>query len=882
MPHRPEPPHTRGVLLERESFLTTLGEYAAEASAGQGRFVLVAGEAGIGKTSLLERFRDSHPELRWLWGACDGALTPRPLGPLHDIAADIGDGIRDLLGTASDRSLLFTGFLDLLRHSATPPAVVVEDLHWADEATADWLAHLARRLTSVPALVVVTYRDGELEPGNPLRSALAAIATQRGTRRMTLPALSEGAVAHLAQSRGHRDPGAVYALTGGNPFYVDEVLSSPSASVPANVSDVILARVGRLGDDALQLLWAAAVLARPARAERIAEVAGCDASHLDACVAVGLLAGEGGTFGFRHELARLAVEDAAPSYRRTQLHAAAYTALSRGDDLDHARLAHHADRAGLSAQALQHATLAAQEASALSSTKEACLQYERALRHAGAAPAEMRAEVRAELNAGLASSLSLMDRWDEARAPREAAVAHYRSTGHREELSANLRALSVTLWRLCEGEASARCAEEVYVLMRDAPPSEEKVWALNLHGARLLDAGRPEGRVLMEDALALARRLGSAEATAAMLQNVGWNEIYAGRDGWGQMREALRLSREAGFQREAARGYTNLYQAAVDHLRIAEYEWCFQEGDAYNQECEMPTFTWCLRASRGTALLRLGRLAEAARYCEGLLAEHISPVNRLHVLTAHVAALVRLGDPSADARMAELRALAHGNGEAYWNILALDAALQRAWLAGSEFDDWDWATEVWQRSSGESAWVRGELAVWMTRCGRPTSVDDAPDHLGLELAGDPLGSAAEWQAHGCPFEEAAALVAAGDPASLRRALDLSTAVGSAPGAALARRRLRDAGEHAVARGPRSSTRADPHGLTAREAEVLELLEAGMSNGDISRRLFISERTVDHHVAAVLAKLGVPTRVEAARVSREHRAPANLGTTAAPS
>ena len=154
-------------LLERGPQLGALAEYAADARRGDGRLVLVSGESGVGKSALVEELERREADAVWAWGACDGLFTPRPLGPLLDIAATLGGGLRTTIRDERPREEIFQALLADLA-GCTPYAVlVVEDAHWADEATLDLLRFVARRIRRTPVLIVVTYRDDEVPPGPP-------------------------------------------------------------------------------------------------------------------------------------------------------------------------------------------------------------------------------------------------------------------------------------------------------------------------------------------------------------------------------------------------------------------------------------------------------------------------------------------------------------------------------------------------------------------------------------------------------------------------------------------------------------------------------------------------------------------------------------------
>jgi predicted ATPase len=306
-------------LLERDHELAALRALLDEIASGpsdQGRIALVSGEAGIGKTALVERFlaqerERGEPATRALWAACEALFTPRPLGPLYDIAQQTTAPLRALLDGEANRASVFAAVLDDLMQA--PTILVVEDIHWADEATLDFIKYLARRIVQTQTLLVLTYRDEELGRDHPLRLVLGDLPARNVTRLRLLP-LSMEAVTALAKltARLAQSLQALYAATGGNPFFVTEILASDGADVaqaPPSVSDAVRARVARRSPEAQRLLEVVSV--SPARIERwvvAALGAGAEAgaeAALDECLAAGLLQLDGQLLAFRHELARL-------------------------------------------------------------------------------------------------------------------------------------------------------------------------------------------------------------------------------------------------------------------------------------------------------------------------------------------------------------------------------------------------------------------------------------------------------------------------------------------------------------------------------------------------------------------------------------------------
>jgi DNA-binding CsgD family transcriptional regulator/tetratricopeptide (TPR) repeat protein len=848
-------------LLERESQLASLAEYAEEARQADGRMVLIAGEAGIGKSALVEQLERSLPEATWYWGACDGLFTPRPLGPLFDIASKLGGELLELVRAEAPREELFSALLRQVSVPGELHVLVMEDIHWADEATIDLLRFLGRRIRDVPVLLLASYRDEGLGATDPLRVALGDLATQRCGRRIGLPPLSASAVAELVGGSG-LEPAALYQLTGGNPFYVSEAVQAGTGEVPATARDAVLARAARLGGGARAVLDAAALIGTRAEVALLQSVAGCPPAAVDELLASGLLAGDGAALQFRHEIARLAVAGAVTAHRRRAIHARILVSLQALGCDDDARMAFHAEAAGDGPAALRHASAAARRAAALASHREAAAQFERALRFADHAdPAAA-----ASLHHGFAYEASLLDRWQEAADAWERALALWREVGDRLREGGTLRWLARALCSLSRGDAGIAAAREAIALLEPLGPTAELAWAYaSLASMWMMRGANSDAIDLARQAQAVAWPLGLTKVLSDALNSEACAVRACGGEWAVTLNQALDIALAGRHEAEVARAYVNLHANHAADRDWAAAERYFTRGAAYCDDHDITTYSIFLRSEWTSVLERTGRWDEAVALSQDLLRMggpspniRLCPLNRLGTIRA------RRAEPGAWAYLDEAIGYADGSGEPQSIVPVRLARAEAHWLEGSLAEARREAELADDAAAGCDGWDRGRVAVWLRRTGSDRSPrGELAAPYQRQLAGDWPGAARLWTDLGCPYEAGLALLGSADEASLRRALWIFIDLGASGTVRLTRQKMRGLAIRSIPAGPRTATRKHPLGLTRREREVLDLICARHTNAEIAQKLFISVKTVDHHVSAVLAKLGAPTRRAAA-------------------
>jgi DNA-binding CsgD family transcriptional regulator len=742
-----------------------------------------------------------------------------------------------------------------------PTILVVEDVHWADEGTLDVLRLLGRRVRTAPALVIASYRDDELDRSHPLRVVLGELATGDAASRLRLHPLSLEAVARLAEPY-EVDARELYRSTAGNPFFVSEVLAGAQGVIPETVRDAVLARASRLSTRGRTLLDAAAVVPLYAEMWLLEALAGQTVDSLDECIGAGMLRPQAEGIAFRHELARIAIEESLAPDHRLRLHRRALAALvERAGTPDAARVAHHAVAAGDTEAVLRFAPVAGARAASVGAHREAAAQYARALRFADRLdPAE-----RAELLERRSYACYVTGQFDDALDAQERALQCHRQLGDRRGEGDSLRSLSRLLRYIGRSKEAMEVGREAVAALERLPPGRELAMAYCNLSHLYMHLEDADGTIDWgTQALDLAEQLDDPEIIVYALTNIGNIEQLTGVR-TEKLEQSLELAQRFGLEEHAGRAFVAFTWWSPRGRSYAAADRYLEPGLEYCTERGLDLWRLFLLASRARSHLDRGRWDDAVDSAALVLRDpRAPPVPRIAALAVLGLVRARRGDPDVWTPLDEAWALAEPTGELQRIEPAAAARAEALWLedrcdrvAGATDSPLDLAMrrQAW--------WIVGELAYWRRCAGIQEKVPaTAAEPWATQLEGDWRRAGERWSELDSPYEAALALADADDEHALRRSFEELQRLGARPAAAIVARRLRERGARGIPRGPRQATRANPANLTARELEVLGHVAQGLRNADIAKRLFLSEKTVDHHVSAILRKLNVRTRGEA--------------------
>jgi DNA-binding CsgD family transcriptional regulator/tetratricopeptide (TPR) repeat protein len=887
------------LLIEREAPMRALRQAWHDTQGQGGQVVVLMGEPGIGKSALIQAFLDALPDPdAALTGRCDALHTPRALGPVRDLA-------RGLLGPergAPDEARHFDGMLRRLGRRPRGPnrvhVLVIEDLHWIDQRSADWLQFIGRRIVTLPLLLIGTCRDGTRARGHPLDAVLGALPAAR-VRRIELAPLTPQGVRELSRlvgpARGEADEEraeAVHRLAAGNPFFVHELLRQPSwqpgtvdgaANLPHTLADAVLARIAGLAQPLQDLL--ALVACNPGGMSRmllhrIASTA--EAAQLDDALGRRLLQVEAAHVQFRHELMRLAVLERLPPTARRSQHRRLLDALlaQPGDAQALDLIVHHARGADAAEVLLSHAPRAAEKAAAFGAHREAAEHLAAAMEAAAGAPAAIAADVleRWAYESSLAHGVD-----ERALDARREAVRLWREAGRPDKVGDNLAGLARMHRYRGESAQAQACIEQAVTLLATEAPSalQARTFALRAHFCMLQDR-MDEALDWSGRALQIAQRVGDVPTRAHALNTLGSAQMMRGDPGGeAPLRESLALALQHGLHEHVARAYTNLAEGLVELRALARAETVIAEGLAFDTAHDFGRWIDYLVGRQAQLRFEQERYADALAIAEGVLAQPQDlPLVRLPALIVRACASLRLGEAGAESALEQALAVAERIDEPQYlvvlRILQIEAAAMACCPARAEAAV-QWLAGLSPQMVGPRR--RGEWDFWQRLAGFAGSApaDPLPTAFALARAGHLEAAAAEFEAEGASYMAAWARVAAAraigdggatDPAAL--ALLRRADVGFARLRAQAARDALQRDGHGPAstalrapgrRGPYAPARSHAYGLTAREQQVLQLVATGCDNTAIAERLKRSRRTVENHVSAVLSKLQARNRLE---------------------
>ncbi|CAM3801102.1 AAA family ATPase [Smaragdicoccus niigatensis] len=841
-------------LLERDSQLEQLRAAITRLTAErQGSGFAISGDSGAGKTTLVDAACARVDGARILRVKCDPLDTPRPLGPFKDLAAVVGLDLGNtemLLSEVCEK--VYAAML------AEPSVVVVEDLHWVDAASVGVLRFLARRIEAMPLVLLMTLRDVEIGAGHPARPLLGDVAVLDGLATIPLPLLSVDAVAQLLGGTG-LNPAEVHSVTGGNPFFVTEVAKEPDLPIPGSVRDAVLAHTTKVSAADLEVLQLMAT-APDRLGDRVLPTLGIDLPTLRRLTETTLIDRRREGIVFRHELARRAIESTIPPGGASRLHARLLEALERLDYCDPAVLTHHAVASGDRSRATLYAKAAAAEAIRSGAHSEAVAFYEIALEHLGAgAPME-----RADLLLALAFQQYMVSRLREAIESVRQTFPIWQDAGDVDGLAKAHAAVAVyEYYNAQRGRAEAhldRAAAIAGDIGADVTYCQARTTRAYLAYMRsdaelardCLDQARNVQHTRPQEFLRLRNRV-VADAN---------NLVCGDDDARARLFDHMEAARVLGFDELASTVYSNIVNLDVEHGRYRAAERVLEESLPFTVERDIPICRHWQTAVRSRLQFVKGHWSAALEDAAAVLDADGMPIATLWPHVVKTLVPLRRGEEARLAELDDAWDLAGRLDEPLRRLAVLAALAEVAWMTDrvdervSEIA----VAELPRLASAPGAgWAAGNLAVWLRRVELAVPDVAVAEPYRLSLGGHFAEAASWWHLAGDPFSEA--MCWTDSPATDDRVrgvalLDRLGAVGTADRLRVA---LRQGGLTVLPQRPRGTTRANPGGLTNRQLDVARLIARGLSNNEIAARLYISPKTADHHVSAILMKLGLASR-----------------------
>jgi len=847
------------MILEREAELAILAGLLDGIDSSGGCVVLIRGEAGIGKSTLIDRvLDDAKDHAHTLLGACDDLLTPQPFGPIWDIAREEAALARPLAD--GDRRAVMEAVLDLLMRSLRPTVLVLEDTQWADEATLDLIKFLGRRIARTNGVLILTYRDVEVDAEHPLRRVIGDLPPGNLVR-MPLQQLSAEAIASMFEGDSF-DVEEVFALTNGNPLFVTEVLASGVDAVPVSVQDAVLARARKLTPEARQILDLISVV--PGEIERVLvdKIASPTEEQLAEDFRQGLLRLNTETLSFPHDLQRRAVESSLSDTNRRHLNQQILDLLRESSEP--ARLVHHAIEAGDIDAIIEFAPLAARAAIATESTAEAVSHFRTLEPYLDRIALKERAAIlndwaTQEYYTDNPDTLDLFDR----------AITVLRSEGDDRELARTLTLAGTANAFHARPAEALKYSNEAITILEPYGSSPDLAKALS-HLAFLEffytdsdDAVLP----LLDRALSVAEEVGDFETITNTL-NVKAHLIFSRGDPTGMtlMEESLRRALEAGDHWGEVRALSNMagmYGDVRDVSRAIDFAQRARDTAARYEIRSVEVSTLAMYCE---FLLWKGKWADAEdAAAEALRASAHNEQTALRVLGTIQA---RRGRGEARSTILNMWSIVEPEEGATIVDTAATALAEYLWLSGEDNPALVRRLEE-VLADGISLgipWPSGAFAFWMWKLDLLNEAPEgAADFYAWIIKGEYQKSVEFWHERGIPYEEGLALMH-GDEADQIEAVRIFEDLGATATANRVRQTLADQGV-TVPRGESQTTRDHAAGLTARQDEVLRLLAQGLMNTEIADELFVSQRTVENHVSAILMKLDVPNREAAVESAR---------------